>query len=75
MQIHILRTPCHEVRREPVGEKWCFGCRKLLPHDAVVYAPDDPYSYYGPHWRYECSRCHRDMTSFPGYERVYDFKD
>ena len=74
-RIHVLRVPTHEIRREPVGEKWCFNCRKHLPHDAVTFTPDDPRSYYGPHWHFECSRCHRDFTAFPGMTRVYDFEE
>jgi len=53
---------------------WCFHCGKRLAHDAVVKAPIDPMSYYGPRWNYECSRCHRDFTSFPGYQRDYGFE-
>lgn len=69
MTLHINWGPAlHEIRREPVGEKWCFGCCKHLPHDFVVTAPIER-SYYGPNWVYECSRCKKDLTDFPGQER------
>lgn len=70
--IHVLRTPMHEHKRDPQGEKWCFQCRKRLPHDAVLMVCDDPMSYYGPHWALECSRCRQDHTHFPGTEWSYD---
>ncbi len=54
-----------EIRREDVGEKWCFACRKRLPHAAVTLAPIE-MSYYGPHWFYECSGCKGDHVDFPG---------
>jgi hypothetical protein len=73
--IHVLFSNVEEVRREPAGEMWCFHCRKRLPHAAVVFAPVDKRSYYGPSWRYECPRCKHDYTSFPGCERSYEFED
>ncbi|MBF6411000.1 hypothetical protein [Nocardia farcinica] len=54
--------------REPVGEKWCFGCRARLPHNWIVEGEEFP-SYYDPVGRWECSRCGRDRTLFPGYVR------
>ena len=64
--IHILRVPEHEHGRRPVGDKWCFRCRKRLPHDWVVYVPDDEMSYYGPRGQFECPRCGHDATRFNG---------
>jgi hypothetical protein len=52
-------------KREPVGEKWCFRCRARLPHDWIVEG-EDGETYYDPSARFDCSRCHRDYTSFPG---------
>lgn len=46
--------------------RWCFGCRAHLPHDAVLWGDEGP-SYYDPVWALECSRCHQDRTTFPGY--------
>jgi hypothetical protein len=60
----VIAGPTVERRRESVGELWCFGCRKRLPHDAVVLDYAEP-SYYEPILKRECSRCHRDETSFP----------
>lgn len=63
----LVPGPSHEYRREPVGEKWCFNCRARLPHDFVVKGdPPDVLSYYEPVGFYECSRCKRDCTQFPG---------
>jgi hypothetical protein len=56
----------HEHKREAAGVKWCFRCRKHLEHDHVLMVCDDPYSYYGTHWKQECSRCKGDFTRFPG---------
>lgn len=50
--------------RTAVGDKWCFGCRERLPHDWVVEG-EDGISYYDPVGRFDCSRCHRDRTTFP----------
>ena len=52
-----------ELRREPGGDRWCFGCRKRLPHDDVLYGERTP-SYYEPWWARECSRCGKDRTAF-----------
>lgn len=54
--------------RQPVGDKWCFGCRKRLPHDWIVEG-EDGESYYAPNARYDCTQCHRDRTLFPGWAR------
>ena len=71
MSIHVLHTPMHEHIRRPLGDIWCFACRKHLPHDWVVMVCDDPMSYYGPHGYRECSRCKHDHTHFPGTEWSY----
>lgn len=63
--IHVLYTPMHEEAREPAGDRWCFRCRKRLPHDDVLMVCDDPMSYYDPHWRRECSGCGGDYSTFP----------
>jgi hypothetical protein len=61
---------CHgpemrEVRREPWETRWCFKCRKRLPHDSVVMAPVE-LSYYGPRVKVECHGCGGDHVHFPG---------
>jgi hypothetical protein len=61
----IIPGPTVEVRREPAGDLWCFGCRNRLPHEDVLMRDAEP-SYYDPSWHRECSRCHKDRTWFPG---------
>jgi hypothetical protein len=64
--------PTHEYRRESIGVKWCFKCRKHLPHDFVVIGdPPDVESYYDPTPSYRCSGCNQDHTLFPGWERTW----
>jgi len=55
-----------EWQREPAGDRWCFGCRRHLPHDWVLRndtPPDEP-SWYEPIWVLECSECRKDRTRF-----------
>ena len=66
----IIPGPSKELRRDPAGALWCFGCRKHLPHDWVLLGDEFP-SYYGPAWMRECSRCRHDRTAFPGWEVNY----
>jgi len=66
VSLHILRVPEHEHSRLDAGVKWCFYCRKHLPHSDVMMVPDDPMSYYGPRWKYVCSKCGKDATRFGG---------
>jgi hypothetical protein len=60
-----------EIRREPVGTKWCFKCRKHLPHDWIVLDTFEP-SYYEPTRRFDCSGCHQEHVLFPG--RVWEWQ-
>lgn len=60
-----------EVSRESVGVKWCFVCRKHLPHDYVVKDYSEP-NYYGPWGRYDCPQCHQDHTL--GFGRVREYE-
>jgi hypothetical protein len=62
----IIPGPSVEVKREPAGDLWCFGCRKRLPHEWVLMEDAVQPSYYDPLWRRECPRCHHDRTYFPG---------
>lgn len=58
-----------ELRREPAGDLWCFGCRRRLPHHDVLEDHADPKRrnpWLGPWWRRECSGCGQDRTYFPG---------
>ncbi len=61
----IIPGPDKELAREPAGERWCFGCRKRLPHDWVLLGDSEP-SYYEPVWVRQCSQCEQDRTAFPG---------
>lgn len=57
-----------EGRREDDRVRWCFQCRKHLPHFAVLMVPVGE-SYYGPHWQLECEGCGEDHADFPGSYR------
>lgn len=62
----VIPGPTHEYARRPAGVKWCFGCRKRLPHDDVCWGdPPEVMSYYDPQWFYECPGCKKDRTRFP----------
>lgn len=64
--IHICWGPrMREHKREEWETRWCFKCRKRLPHDAVLMVPDEE-SYYGPHWSVQCHGCGGDYIHFPG---------
>jgi hypothetical protein len=63
--------PTYVASREPVGIKWCFNCRKHLPHDWVVIDYTGQ-SYYDPYGRYDCSGCHEEHVLFPG--RVWEWE-
>jgi ribosomal protein L44E len=46
--------------------KWCFQCRKHLLHKRKYFV--DTTSWYGPGpMRFECEKCKRDNTNFPGW--------
>ncbi len=64
----IIPGPTKELRREPAGDRWCFGCSKRLPHFDVALV-DEELSYYDPVWITQCLGCGRDRTTFP--ERVW----
>ena len=63
------------LREVDAGDRWCFGCRKRLPHvDRLLHDnphplppdfPPDELSYYDPWWSRECSGCGEDRTVFP----------
>jgi hypothetical protein len=63
---NICGSARREIAREPEGDRWCFECRKRLPHDWVLMDDIEQPSYYDPSWHRECSGCHRDHTYFPG---------
>lgn len=61
----IIPGPKKELARRSAGERWCFGCRRRLPHDDVLLGDEEP-SYYDPVWVRTCSGCGQDRTAFPG---------
>ncbi len=71
MSVHICWTEPHEeVRREAVGERWCFLCRVQRPFTYIVSAPVE-MSYYGPIHEIVCGHCGMvDSDVFPGRERM-----
>lgn len=46
--------------------KWCFNCRKRLPHMLTMKYEIKP-SYYDPLIFWKCSRCGEDYTLFWGW--------
>lgn len=66
--IHVCTgPPMREYSRTAWETRWCFQCRKRLPHEAIVMVPTEP-SYYGPHVEVECAGCGEDHVRFPGTE-------
>lgn len=63
--------PMEEVRRDDLGERWCFTCRKRRPFAFVMTAPTEP-SYYGPTASVHCDRGHGDGDCFPGRYREWE---
>lgn len=61
----ICHTPMKEIRRTKDRVRWCFKCRKHLPHDWIVLDTVEP-SYYEPIGRFDCSGCHQEHVLFPG---------
>lgn len=59
--VTVCRTPMVELRREPDRVRWCFKCRRHLPHDFVLLGDPEP-SYYEPTPCYRCSGCGEDHT-------------
>lgn len=59
----IIPGPTKRVREGDDGVRWCFGCRKRLPHKWVLFDYPEP-SYYEPIVVRECSGCGKDRTAF-----------
>lgn len=56
-----------EHKRVPWEVRWCFRCRKRLPHEAVLMvAAEGEDDWYGPHWNVECEGCGGEYVRFPG---------
>lgn len=61
----VCPGPDRELARHPAGIRWCYGCRRRLPHDHVLRGYGGP-SYVDPLWLRLCSGCGHDRTAFPG---------
>ena len=62
----ICRPGSGKLERSGITErKWCFGCREYLEHELVAFCENEP-SYYEPAPRWDCPKCNRDCTAFPG---------
>ena len=61
-----------EIRREEIGERWCFLCRKRRMFVYVVVREVEP-SYYDPRPSVECvDEGHVDGDCFPGWTREWE---
>ncbi len=71
--VHLCYTPMREYRRIPLGERYCFHCRKRRTFTDVIMVPTDPMSYYGPTSKIVCDVCgQQDADVFPGWSRSYE---
>jgi len=71
MEVHILYTAMKEYKRIPLGERYCFHCRKRRTFTNVLMVPADPMSYYGPSAKVVCDICGtQDADVFPGWART-----
>jgi hypothetical protein len=64
----ICPGPSVVIKTEDAGDRWCFKCRKRLPHtwELLDDPPERQPSPYPPIWVCRCSRCRGDHTRFPG---------
>lgn len=65
----ILPGPSHVYMTEPDDQetRWCFGCRKHLPHTwQLIGDPPGVLTYYENIWQCACSGCGREDIWFPG---------
>jgi hypothetical protein len=74
--LHINRGPGPVIvtKRENIGERFCFCCRKRVEFEqlAMKYDCDPMDDYYGPWGAIKCvSRGHADGDLFPGRFRVW----
>ncbi len=65
---HLCGPTTKEERqlRKRRRTKWCFACRKKLPHMLTALVELTP-SYYDPVVFWKCSGCGKDETLFPGW--------
>jgi hypothetical protein len=62
----IIPGPSKVLAEKPAHpcSRWCFGCRKHLPHSLVLLGDEEP-GWYDPVAVLRCSRCGKDCTRFP----------
>jgi hypothetical protein len=62
MLVHVLRAdPPELVEGVEPTVRWCFGCRKRLPHRLKVITG----KYYDPEFFWYCDGCGESRTEFP----------
>jgi len=66
-ELHICYSgPTYEEKlRKRKHKKWCFRCRKKLPHMLTALIEKKP-SYYDPTIFWKCDGCLKDFTRFWG---------
>jgi hypothetical protein len=57
---HINRGGEVSISHMPAQDKWCFGCRKRLPHLLMVLTQE----WYDPEFFWQCTRCRDSRTEF-----------
>ena len=67
MTLTICRSPAVDrwITVPEQDTRYCFGCRKHLPHYWQFGFYDEP-TYWEPPDHLRCSRCHEERTAFPG---------
>jgi hypothetical protein len=60
----IIPGPSKVLDERPAGTKYCFGCRKHLPHTWQLLGDEEP-GWYDPTPVLVCSGCGQDRTRFP----------
>lgn len=66
-ELHICAGPSTVLGTAPDDRatRWCFRCRKHLPHTWELMGDRKP-SYYDPQPVCRCSGCGEDHTDHPG---------
>lgn len=72
----IIPGPKKVIATKDDQVRWCFSCRKHLPHmwvclwdhtiEEAKALPIEKLTYYDPIWIRKCSGCGKDRTDFPG---------
>jgi len=64
--VHVTWGPMREIAnaRDDRPTRWCFGCRRHLPHTWVMHDYDEP-SYYEATVDIRCSACGKNRIHFP----------